>query len=223
MNIFQETKKVYNAIYKNNRLEKLIKSIEQEQQHTKDFLRNYDPFSVDYCSIRHDKCLSCGLMAWQKDKNHKYINANEAHLKIFYELSLIDLPKILNKTDEELITEWRKKTNTENTFGEMCFSTDDYVKSEGIPCRFFEFGYKNGKPLLLDVYKKPIYDENNIFNGTFGNAIDMSDKENDIVELLDLYINSGVAKRLDLGKTKDVAAYRLIDRRSPKRFNRVFP
>ena len=53
------------------------------------------------------------------------------------------------------------------------------------------------------------------------NALDISDRESDVVDLLQFYMSMGIAERLDSGESKSVAAYLIKDRR--KTFNREFP
>jgi len=218
-NFLNDIKRSYNVIYKDDRLKKLVKELDNSQKYTKEFLRNNDPYSAYYCTIRQEKCASCGLLVWEKDSNHRYITANDVHLDIFYQRK--DIKEVIGKTDEELIKKWREETGIENTFGEMCISTDEYIKRIKQPTRFFEFGYRAGKPLLLDVFKTPLFNDKGEFIGSNGNALDLSSRESDIVDLLQFYMSIGIAKRLDSGKTKSVATYLISDRR--KRFNREFP
>lgn len=201
-------------------LERLEKELKEESKYLKEFLRNHDPYLTDYCTIQHERCSSCGLLAWEKDSEHRYVSANDRHLKAFYDLKAGQQDHLIGQTDAELITEWRERTGLENTFGEMCVSTDVYVAEAMRPRRFFEFGYRDGNALLLDVFKSPIIIDGK-FQGTRSNALNISDRESDIYDLLQFYMSIGVAKRLDGGKHKDVAAYLIRDRQ--KTFDREFP
>jgi len=200
--------------------ERIIKELEIERLAVIEYLRQHDPYETAYCSIQESQCTSCGLLVWEKDDKHRYTAVNARHLNVFYDLPISKKNQIIGKTDEELITTWRDQTGCENTFGEMCVSTDDYVKLAGEPCRFFEFGYKLGKPLLLDVFKRPIVLDGN-FIGTHGNALDISDRESDVVDLLQFYMSIEIAVRIDGGCGGAVAAYLIKDRK--KQFDREFP
>lgn len=220
-NTINKIKYVYNLLYKDDRLEKLLSEIEEERLSIIEFLSCHDPYNDHYCTIRKKVCNSCGILAWTKDEEHRYLTANAEHLRVFYQVNGCDIGFVLGRTDEELINEWRENSGEENTFGYMCISTDEYVKQAKIPCRFFEFGYRNNIPLLLDVYKTPIFLEDGKFKGTVGNAINISDKEADIVDLLEHYIKESIAIRLDNGKSDAVAAYLIKD--TNKKFNKSFP
>jgi len=199
--------------------ERIIKELEIERLAVKEYLRQHDPYETVYCSIKRGGCLSNGLLAWEKDKNHKYTMVNNSLLHDLHGLSPADKIVVLGKTDAELINAWRAETGEENTFGELCVSTDAYVQTALKTCRFFEFGYRLGKPLLLDVFKSPII-ANDQFIGTRGNALNISARESDAVDLLKFYISNGSAERLDAGGSA-VAAYLVRDRK--KQFNREFP
>ena len=200
--------------------DRIIKELEFERKAVKEYLRSHDPYQTPYCSVQHGRCLSCGLMAWEKDEKHRYTMVNDKHMCSFYGLEPSEKIEIIGKTDADLILAWREKTGEENTFGEMCVSTDGYVKKVEEPCRFFEFGYRSGKPLLLDVFKSPIMINGN-FTGTRGNALNISDRESDAVDLLQFYMSMGIAERLDDGGPRAVAAYLVRDMH--KTFNREFP
>ena len=202
-------------------IDHLVIEHEKQKKEIDDFLRQYDPYLNRYCSISHDKCTSCGIMTWKKDDEHRYIDANFQHLETFFDLQPNQKIKILGKTDAELIIQWRiDNPHTNFTFGEMCVSTDDYVKNKGEACRFFEFGYKYDKPLLLDVFKKPVYDGDD-FVGTEGNAFDCSDRESDMYDLLQYYMTTESAVRLGDTHSKRVAAYFIKDRQ--RNFKGGFP
>jgi hypothetical protein len=221
-NIINSLKDSYHTIYKDDKLQKLINELETEQKYTKEFLRNHDPYSEYYCTLRHDKCASCGLMVWSKDKDHRYITANDAHLQKIYGIDYCQLESIVGKTDKELAQKWSDiNGEKEHTYIHDTFSTDDYIKETGQPARFLKFGYRNGKVFMLDIFKKPLLSDSGEFLGSVGNALDISNRESDIVDLLQYYMSIGIAKRLDKSKSKDVATY--LFKNIQKKFNRDFP
>ena len=167
--------------------------------------------------MRKDVCASCGLLYWEKTKEHKYLSANESFCNLFYNLSYKEVNAIIGKTDVELITKFRE--TGEHTFSEFCFSTDKYMETQKKKCRFFEFGYKKGKPFLLDIVKTPVFNANNKFNGTTGFALNLSSRETDAFDLLNIFLQKGFAIRLSA--KKDWASYLIKDRR--QNFNRSFP
>ncbi|MEA1926735.1 MAG: hypothetical protein U9N73_00895 [Candidatus Auribacterota bacterium] len=199
------------------RVTKLAKEIEEQKNSINKFLEEYDPIVVPYCSLRKTACQSCGVLYWQKDKHHRYLTANEIHCNIFFDLSYKETKTVVGKTDIELITELRKHKS--HTFGELCVSSDEYIKKQYNkthvikPIRFFELGYKNNVPLLLDVTKIVTIDDNKAFNGTHGHAMDWSARSEEIMELLTILLKKKLAIRLDDGGGQKVACYLIKDRR----------
>ncbi len=201
------------------RIQRLISEVENSHKAVYNFVEQYDPLMIPYCSVQQSRCTSCGLLYWKKDKNHRYISANDSHCNIFYNMSFQEVKSIVGKTDLELIQEFRKK-HGEHTFGGICVSSDNYTQKRGRTTRFFELGYCLEKPLLLDVVKKPIF-ENNIFKGTIGYATNVSDRESDAFVLIEALLKKGYAKRLDDGTKTDTACY--LIKEQGKKFNRNFP
>jgi len=199
------------------RVSKLAREIEEQQQAVERFLQQHNPTIVPYCNLRYSACFSCGLMYWEKDAEHRCTTANEAHCNTFFDLSYKDAHSIIGKTDVELITEYRR--HQPHTFGELCFSSDNYVQrnyqehGSAKPTRFFEFGFKNESPLLLDVTKTAITDSDGRFVGTRGHALDWSTRPDEAIELLQVLLKKGVAEKLYSGGSQNVACYLIRDRR----------
>jgi hypothetical protein len=105
------------------RIRRLAQEIDQQSQAVNRFLESFDPVAVPYYSGLNL------LLYWEKDKDHRYINANPAHCTIFFNLPI---PYILGKTDPEIIKKIREK-GEQHTFGELCFSSDEYVKNNYRP------------------------------------------------------------------------------------------
>lgn len=201
------------------RIQRLISEVENDHKAVYNFVEQYDPLMVPYCSVQQSRCTSCGLLFWKKDKDHRYISANDFHCNVFYNMSFQDAKRIVGKTDLELIEDFRKRYG-EHTFGELCASSDVYVQKKKTTTRFFELGYCLGKPLLLDVVKKPVF-SNNVFAGTIGHATNVSDRESDACILIEALLKQGFAKRLDDGTKSDTACY--LIKEQAKKFNRNFP
>ena len=212
----------FSILESDKRINKIINDIEENRKEIELYIKNFDPLTTHYCSIRHAVCASEeSLLVWAKDSNHRYITANEVHLRVFYSKTLHQLEEIIGNTAAELVEEYRE-SGKEHTFGELCLSTDEIVERELKPMRFFELGYKDGRPLLLDVWKKPLINHDAEFRGSIGRAINMSDREADVYELLHHYIRHNMAIRLDTaGLNSDSAIYEIIT--PQKSFNRMFP
>jgi hypothetical protein len=79
---------------------------------------------------------------------------------------------VRGKTDVDLVSEYREKTGKQHTFGDLCISTDFHATEQAIihyhskgergklECRYFEAGYIDGRAVLLDVIKTPVFKEN---------------------------------------------------------------
>jgi len=191
------------------RIQKLIDELEQSSKSTRKFIKEFDPMVHLYCSIRQTSCLSCGLLYWEKDINHRYTKANAAHCLTFFGIPAIDMGSILGRTDIELLIEYRLRG--QHSYGDLCYSTDEYMRLNLGRHRFFELGSKDGSPLTLDVTKEAMLDVDGNFIGTKGFAVNMSSREKDALELLFKFIKDKTAWRLDPGTDPNVAAYYIKD------------
>ena len=220
MRLLKRVKNAFNYKSHLKSIEEISKKAEEQREAIDLFMSRYDPTIEKFCSLRNDKCISCGLMFWEKDINHRYTTANEEHCENFYKLSFPDCKKIIGSTDAELMKDWNKNSGIINTFGNLCVSTDEYVKIHMRPTRFFEFGYRGDETLLFDICKTPIIKDGK-FAGSYGTAIDVSMRESEMVDLLQYYMSTEQAFRLDAGKKRDIAAYIILTKN--KKFNRDFP
>jgi len=203
-------KPVYKRLFKpSQRIQKLIDELEQSSISTRKFIKDFDPMIHLYCSIRQTVCLSCGLLYWEKDAEHRYTKANAAHCTMFYGIPAAEFSHLLGKTDIELITEYR--LTGQHSYGDLCYSTDEFMKLNLGRHRFFEFGSKDGVALTLDVTKEALLDVDGTFIGTKGYAVNMSSREKDALVLLFKLIKDKMAWRLDPGTDQKVAAYYIKD------------
>lgn len=122
-----------------------------------------------------------GGMVWIKKFDHiqetyTYEFANLALCRDFFCLSeecRIDCTTyVRGKTDMDMVNDYKEKTGKQHTFGDLCVSTDIHATEQAIiyyhskgergmkECRYFEAGYIDGKPMLLDVVKTPIFEKN---------------------------------------------------------------
>lgn len=121
-----------------------------------------------------------GGMVWIKrydflQETYTYEFANLLMCREFFCLSeecRIDCTTyVKGKTDLDLVNEYKEKTKKQHTFGDLCISTDFHATEQAIihyhtkgergrkECRYFEAGYIDGQPVLLDVVKTPIFKE----------------------------------------------------------------
>lgn len=122
-----------------------------------------------------------GGMVWIKKFDHiqeiyTYEFANLALCRDFFCLSeecRIDCTTyVRGKTDMDMVNDYREKTGKQHTFGDLCVSTDFHATEQAVihyhsqgarglkECRYFEAGYIDGKAILLDVVKTPIFELN---------------------------------------------------------------
>ena len=209
---------------KSKELESIQSQLMNQQSTINSYISKLDNESrhrVEWCTVHGRECKSTGLLMWEKDLKHRYTFLNTRHCNDFYHISLADVRELIGKTDAELIPEFIKRTGLENTFGNMCVTTDQYTLDKGKTCRFWELGYIGGKIFILDVTKQPLYDTNNNLIGTRSWAINNSAKECEIKSLLELFLKTGEAIRLDKHRGKKIAAYLIVKKINP--FNGVFP
>jgi len=121
---------------------------------------------------------SMGGMVWIKRWDnilevHTYEFANFMLCEKFFcftETCLTDCTThVKNKSDLDLVAEFRERTGKQHTFGDLCFSTDMHATEQAIiyqnsngaqgarSCRYLEAGYIDGNPVLLDVVKTPLF------------------------------------------------------------------
>jgi hypothetical protein len=220
MNFLSKVREAFNYKQHRSTIQTIADQAEQRLIAIDNFVSLYDPMTERFCSLRNDRCASCGLMFWEKDQDHRYMIANKEYCEEFYKRYYPTGGLLIGKTDSELIATWQLEAKVENTFGDICTATDDYIKQAMKPVRFFEFGYINGKSMLLDIVKSPFF-RNDKFVGSIGTAIDCSDRESEMVDLLQYYMSLEEAFRIDNGSKKDVAAY--VVESEYKTFDRNFP
>lgn len=109
-------------------------------------------------------CDSAEVMLWAKDTDNKYIFASKKLCKAVLGCSPTEA---IGKTDTTIVSGFGKKDEL-NTFGEVCFATDEFVKKEKKPCRFLEVAKVSGEEVWLEVKKTPIMNGN--LKGTVGAA-----------------------------------------------------
>lgn len=110
-------------------------------------------------------------MLWLKDLDGKYLYANKA---IKEKLLFQEDP--IGKTDVFCALKAKEKYGKENhTFGEICSNSDQIIIENKKPQRFLENGNILGKMMYLEVYKAPLFDDDNNLIGVCGVGRDMTD------------------------------------------------
>ncbi len=124
-------------------------------------------------------------LVWAKDLEGRYIFTNKAYCE---KLLIAKHPKeTIGKTDMFFANRQRKLHPERKdwfTFGEICANSDIPVLEKKKAFRFDEYGYVRGKFLFLDVFKAPIFDENNQIIGTVGHGRDVTKEKEAEKELL---------------------------------------
>lgn len=117
-------------------------------------------------------------LLWAKDLDKKYIFVNKAICDKL--LNAKDTQEPLGKTDMFFAERERAKYPDNpgwHTFGEICRDSDQVVIDTEKTGRFDEYGNVKGEFLSLDVYKTPIWDENNEMIGIAGTARDVTEEK----------------------------------------------
>ena len=114
-------------------------------------------------------------MVWSKDMEGRFTFANKAICEKL--LIAKDTEEPIGKSDS-YFAERQKRLypGRKNwyTFDKLCSDSDSLVFNLQKPVRANEFGYVQGKFLYLDVYKAPIFNENNQIIGIVGHSRDIT-------------------------------------------------
>lgn len=208
----------------NKKLEAIQTSLMNQQSTIESYISKLNQRQrkrVEWCTVHGRECESTGLLMWEKDLNSRYTFLNTRHCNDFFHISLADVRSLIGKTDVELVKDFIQRTGLENSFGNMCASTDQYTLDKNEPCRFWELGYIGDKIFILDVTKQPLLDDSGVVIGTRSWAINNSNKECEVKTLLELFLKTGEAVRLGEQRGKKIAAYLILKKDNP--FNGVFP
>lgn len=126
-------------------------------------------------------------MIWMKWSDGKYAYANKA---IKDGLLFDDTP--LEKTDVEIGHNAQKffGANRHN-FGTYCAGSDTLTIELGHRKRFIEYGMSGGKPLVLEVYKNVVRNENGEIIATVGCGRDITDNIFTMLRLEEISLSNG--------------------------------
>lgn len=120
-------------------------------------------------------------MLWAKDLKKRFIYTNRSICENLLIANSIDEP--IGKSDlffAQRQRELKKGVDNWHTFGELCIDSDEIILETKAPGRFEESGYVQGKLLVLDVSKAPIFNEQGEMIGVVGSAKDITNqKENE--------------------------------------------
>lgn len=117
-----------------------------------------------------------GGYLWMKDENHKYKFCDYNYQFTFFGQK--SKYNVIGKTDKELIEKFKEETGKHHQFREICIRTDEHTKESKTQCRYIEGGYINGKLLIFEVIKTPLFDHNGTYKGIVGFSWDRSDELN---------------------------------------------
>jgi len=109
-------------------------------------------------------------LIWAKDLDRRFIYVNH---EICDRLLLLPREKAIGKTSSE-IAEYHRKRGMVYTFGEVCCDSDTETLERMKVSVFLEHGLVDGKLLVLQVYKAPLYDKHGKLIGTVGVGRDMT-------------------------------------------------
>lgn len=129
-------------------------------------------------------CDNVPDLIWSKDLDKKFIFANKSLCDKL--LNVKDTDEPIGKTDIYFADRERKSHpdyDQWHTFGEISWDSDSIVMESRKAERFYEFGNVKGEYLLLDMYKAPFWDENEVMIGTVGCGRDVT-KEKEVNDAL---------------------------------------
>lgn len=204
---------------------KKLKTIQKDLLDQKNKIESYlsdlpveDQRNIEWCTVHNQQCMSTGLLMWEKDLDFRYVFMNTRHCNDFFFTSFINVKNLIGKTDGEIIAMRLKSSN--NSFGQICNLTDIYTIKAEHSCRFWEMGYIDDKIMILDVTKTPIFKNGKII-GVRSWALNQSVKECEVKALIELFLKTGQAVRLDRINDVNKAAYLIYKKINP--FNGIFP
>jgi PAS domain S-box-containing protein len=114
-------------------------------------------------------------LVWAKDLENRFIFTNKANAEKLLLAENIKEP--IGKKDSYFGERQRRLHPGDDkwfTFDLECSDSDKQVLETQKPVRTLETGYVKGKPLALDVYKAPIFDESGKVIGTVGHGRDVT-------------------------------------------------
>lgn len=147
-------------------------------------LRESEEKSRNMASMLRLMCDNVPDMIWAKDMQGRYIFANAALCSQLIQAKDTEEPVGRDDLFFALRERAAFSDNPEwHTFGELCQSSDDIVRSAGKALRFEEFGNVRGKYLCLDVFKAPFINEQGEMIGTVGCGRDSTERKQVELEL----------------------------------------
>ena len=207
-------KVVAHMIKPDPRIDKLLAELALQKKAIDKFTIDYDPYENYFCTYKNGKCQSKGVLMWKKDKDLKIISANKAAenfgLGLAPDFKLIKKKEYKGKTTEKIFSH---RDNGEMSQGDLSVISDNYVRETKKPARFFIFNARDNEEFLLDTHKVPIYNAEFHFLGIDCSGTNEIHRRKDIIDLLEFYLTSNMAERLDTGKTFKSALFVIKDRR----------
>lgn len=137
---------------------------------------------------------AAGGFVWIKDSGGRYVFCDNTFCEFFFETPPTE--SVVGFTDVELLEAFRKRTGKRHTFGELCASTDDHCKEVGKKCRYIETGYIDGRLVVLDVVKTPLFSDSGECTGTVGMAWNRADECEHIQNDIQMYLKEGRLEEL---------------------------
>ncbi|WP_461208557.1 PAS domain-containing hybrid sensor histidine kinase/response regulator [Desulfocurvus sp. DL9XJH121] len=111
-------------------------------------------------------------MLWAKDLKGRYLFANKAARE---RLLLSEDIDPIGK-DEAFFARRQHALGHEHTFGSQCLVSDRKVLDSGRPGRFLEQGKVQGRFMVMDVQKSPLFDAEGRLIGTVGTGRDITEQ-----------------------------------------------
>jgi hypothetical protein len=144
------------------------------------------------------------VFTWTKDINGKYRYCSNAWKKLFFDLD--NNSNIIDKSDKELIEDYKKRTGKNNTFYNICKLTDNHCIKKDKTCKYIKIGYIDNEMYIFEIKKSPLYNDNKII-GIVSVAKDYSFDVENIERMVSFYMKKGIIEKLNDDKENNVVAY----------------
>ena len=113
-------------------------------------------------------------LIWAKDLDGRFTLVNRAMCQKL--LQCASPEEAHGRTDQDF-AQREKDVGHDYTFVDICINSDAVIKETQQPGRFLESGLVRGEPLILDVFKAPLFDDAGRLVGTVGCGRDATQEQ----------------------------------------------
>ncbi len=146
---------------------------------------------------------AAGGFIWRKNVEGRYLFANRTmcnHLLIPHMKDIKTTrectKEILNKTDDEILSEYAYNNPYYSTFAEALVIADKHTMCSGERSEFLELGRIQGNPMLVQSVRTPVFSKDGALEGTIGFGLDVSDRCDELLAQVRSWVSIGGAEEL---------------------------